>query len=171
MQNPFELFNLAVEFNLDTALLSQRYLSLQKAYHPDNFASSSSTEQLKAVQYAAEINDAYQVLKNPIRRAEAILQLNWTQPLNPEETVKDSEFLLQQLMLREDLEAAACSCDEDELATLRDKAEALRRQQLQAIETAIRQSGWAELKQQIDRLKFIEKLLLEVEQIEDRLYG
>ncbi|MGV6989071.1 Fe-S protein assembly co-chaperone HscB [Testudinibacter sp. P80/BLE/0925] len=171
MQNPFELFGIAVGFQLDTALLSQRYLDLQKQYHPDNFATESAAQQLAAVQQAAQINGAYQILKNPIRRAEAILQLNWTQPLNPEETVKDNEFLLQQLLLREDLEAAACGCDEAEIAALRDKSETLRRQQLQAIENAIQHAAWAELKQQIDRLKFIEKLLLEVEQIEDRLYG
>lgn len=171
MQDPFELFGIAVGFQLDTALLSQRYLDLQKQYHPDNFATESTAQQLAAVQQAAQINEAYQILKNPIRRAEAILQLNWTQPLNPEETVKDSEFLLQQLMLREDLEAAACGCDEAEISALRDKSETLRRQQLQAIEHAIQHSAWAELKQQIDRLKFIEKLLSEVEQIEDRLYG
>ncbi|MGR3808504.1 Fe-S protein assembly co-chaperone HscB [Pasteurella testudinis] len=171
MQNPFELFNLAVAFHLDTALLSQRYLELQKQYHPDNAATAAQQQQLAAVQKAAEINDAYQILKSPRRRAEAILALNWQQSLNPEETVRDTEFLMQQLLLREDLEAAACACNEADIAALRTKAEGLQTQQLQAIEDAIRQKDWRSLKQQIDRLKFVEKLLQEVDHIEDRLYG
>lgn len=171
MQNPFALFGLEAEFQLDSARLSERYLTLQKQYHPDNFATQSEQQQLDAVQKAAAINDAYQVLKSPIRRAEAILQLNLTQQLNQEETVHDGEFLMQQLMLREDLEAAACGCDEAEVAALRTKSETLRRQQLQAIENAIQQADWTALKLHINRLKFIEKFLHEVDQIEDRLYG
>ncbi|MGR6981596.1 Fe-S protein assembly co-chaperone HscB [Testudinibacter sp. P27/CKL/0425] len=171
MQNPFALFGLEAEFQLDSARLSERYLALQKQYHPDNFATQSEQQQLDAVQKAAAINDAYQVLKSPIRRAEAILQLNLTQQLNQEETVHDGEFLMQQLMLREDLEAAACGCDEAEVAALRTKSETLRSQQLQAIENAIQQADWTALKLHINRLKFIEKFLHEVDQIEDRLYG
>ncbi|KGQ70856.1 hypothetical protein A1D23_04395 [Chelonobacter oris] len=171
MQNPFALFGLDTEFTLDTALLSSRYLALQKQYHPDNFAAQSAQQQREAVQKAAQINDAYQILKNPRRRAEAILQLQLSENLNPEETVHDTEFLMQQLLLREDLEAAACGGQEDEISTLRDKADDLHKQQLQAIETAIRQADWCSLKLHIDRLKFVEKFLQEVEQIEDRLFA
>lgn len=170
MANPFELFGINADFNLDTALLSQRYLELQKQYHPDNFATETETQKLQAVQNAAQINDAYQILKNPIRRAEAILQLNQPESLNSEETVRDNEFLMQQLMLREDLEAAACGCNEDIVTELRAKSEALRKEQWTTIEAAIAQTDWISLKQSINRLKFIEKFLLEVDQIEDRLY-
>lgn len=171
MQNPFALFELPVEFKLDSARLSQRYLALQKQYHPDNFASQSAQQQLQAVQKAAEINDAYQVLKSPLHRAEAILQLRLNQAQNIEETVYDEEFLMQQLVLREDLEAAACGANADEMTALRSKSEGLQQQQLRAIEQAISVEDWKGLKLAINRLKFIEKLLLEVEKIEDRLYS
>ena len=56
------------------------------------------------------------------------------------------------------------------MAELRAKSESLRKEQLTTIEAAISQTDWISLKQSINRLKFIEKFLLEVDQIEDRLY-
>lgn len=66
MSNPFTLFDLPVQFQLDNAQLSERYLALQKLLHPDNFAASSATEQRLAMQKSAEINDALHILKDPI---------------------------------------------------------------------------------------------------------
>ena len=37
MTSPFAIFDLPVAFNVDQALLSERYLALQKSLHPDNF--------------------------------------------------------------------------------------------------------------------------------------
>ncbi|VEI45001.1 co-chaperone HscB [Actinobacillus equuli] len=76
MNNPFALFDLPVQFELDNALLSERYLALQKQLHPDNFASRSSAEQLAAVQKSADVNAALQTLKDPILRAEAIIEIH-----------------------------------------------------------------------------------------------
>ncbi|VTR36578.1 co-chaperone HscB [Actinobacillus pleuropneumoniae] len=76
MNNPFALFDLPVQFELDNALLSERYLALQRQLHPDNFANGSSTEQLAAVQKSADINSALQTLKDPILRAEAIIEIH-----------------------------------------------------------------------------------------------
>ena len=63
--NYFELFGLPSQFALDGSLLSSQFRELQKRFHPDNFATASERDRLMAVQKAAQINDAYQVLKNP----------------------------------------------------------------------------------------------------------
>ena len=68
--NHFELFGLPTQFQLDGGLLSSQFRELQKRFHPDNFATASERDRLMAVQKAAQINDAYQVLKHPISRAE-----------------------------------------------------------------------------------------------------
>jgi len=75
MTNPFALFDLPVQFNLDSQILSERYLALQKTLHPDNFAHSSAAEQLVAIQKSADVNAALEVLKDPILRAEAIIEI------------------------------------------------------------------------------------------------
>lgn len=105
MANPFALFDLPVQFNLDTALLSQRYLALQKSLHPDNFSAYSAQEQRLAVQKSAEINDALQVLKDPLLRAEAIIQYYTNEQQDIElKSTRDMAFLMQQLEWRETLE-------------------------------------------------------------------
>lgn len=76
MSNPFTLFDLPVQFQVDNAQLSECYLALQKSLHPDNFAASSATEQRLAMQKSAEINDALHILKDPILRAEAIIAIH-----------------------------------------------------------------------------------------------
>ena len=44
MTNPFAIFDLPVAFNVDQALLSERYLVLQKSLHPDNFVTADAQE-------------------------------------------------------------------------------------------------------------------------------
>jgi len=40
--NYFQLFQLPAQFELDLTELGTRYLTLQKQFHPDNFAAASS---------------------------------------------------------------------------------------------------------------------------------
>ena len=47
----------------DQALLSERYLVLQKSLHPDNFVTADAQEQRIAMQKSTEVNDALKTLK------------------------------------------------------------------------------------------------------------
>ena len=97
MHNPFELFGLPVQFQIDQALLSERYLNLQKELHPDNFANHSAAEQRLAIEKSADVNQALQILKDPILRAEEIIKIHTGKEKNLEEkSMKDIDFLMQQ---------------------------------------------------------------------------
>ncbi|RXJ82819.1 Fe-S protein assembly co-chaperone HscB, partial [Arcobacter cloacae] len=109
--NYFELFGLPSQFKLDGSLLSSQFRELQKRFHPDNFASSSERDRLMAVQKASEINDAYQVLKQPISRAEYILAENGVDIRAEQQTMQDPMFLMEQMELREELEHISASPD------------------------------------------------------------
>lgn len=65
MTNPFAIFDLPVAFNVDQALLSERYLVLQKSLHPDNFVTADAQEQRIAMQKSTEVNDALKNLERP----------------------------------------------------------------------------------------------------------
>lgn len=71
--NHFELFGLPFLFALDNQELSTQFRELQRHFHPDNFAMASERDRMMAMQKAAQINDAFQTLKNPISRAEYML--------------------------------------------------------------------------------------------------
>ena len=74
-KNYFELFSLPVDFDVDSSSLSVTFRELQKAVHPDKFVKGGSQERLRSVQQAALINEAYNTLKDPLRRAKYLLEM------------------------------------------------------------------------------------------------
>ena len=93
-QNYFELFGLPIEFRVDTDLLNDRYLELQKEVHPDNFAAGTDQEKRLSMQWATFINTANVTLKSPLARAIYLLELHGLQLKNNPELPPD--FLMQQ---------------------------------------------------------------------------
>lgn len=172
MTNPFALFDLPVQFQIDTALLSERYLALQKQLHPDNFSNSSSAEQLQAVQKSAEINDALQVLKSPIRRAEAIIALHTGETQNLEEkSTRDMAFLMQQLEWRETLEQIEQTKNETELTVFLKQINSEEKTILSELETALSAKDWQKATALCDKLRYTQKLITEIERVEESLFN
>ncbi|CAM3907771.1 Fe-S protein assembly co-chaperone HscB [Avibacterium endocarditidis] len=169
MNNPFALFDLPVAFSLDLDLLNNRYLALQKSLHPDNFAHRSTQEQRLAMQKSAEVNDALQILKDPIARADSIIALHLGNQNVEEKTSQDMAFLMQQMQWREELEDIEQQKDSDALMQFSDQISAQRQEILILLNTALSAQDWAKAQMLTDRLRFIKKLLLEVERIEDNL--
>ncbi len=102
--NYFELFGLDIQFNIDLAKLSTLYQTLQKKVHPDRFAHASSQEQMLAVKKSTLINDAYQTLKKPLKRAQYLLELRGVSMPSEQASFGDVSFLMHQMELREMLD-------------------------------------------------------------------
>ena len=170
--NHFELFGLPSQFQLDGSLLSSQFRELQKRFHPDNFATGSERDRLMAVQKAAQINDAYQVLKNPISRAEYILAEQGVEIRGEQQTMQDPMFLMEQMELREELEEIADSTDpESALFDFDSKVSKMYKQHLASVEQELDDGLWAEAADRVRKLKFIAKLKNEIELVEDKLLG
>lgn len=170
--NHFELFGLPLQFQLDGSLLSSQFRDLQRQFHPDKFATASERDRLLAVQKAAQINDAYQVLKNPISRAEYLLVQHGEDIRGEQQTMQDPMFLMEQMELREELEDIADSSDpEDALFAFEGKVSKMYKQQLSAIQQELDNEAWLEAADRVRKLKFIAKLKNEIELVEDRLIG
>lgn len=92
---------------MDMEALSRHYRDIQSSIHPDRFVAGGEREQRIAVQTAAFVNEAYHCLKNPLARAEYLLQLQGYDMNNEARTHRDTAFLLEQMALREQLEAVA----------------------------------------------------------------
>ena len=104
VQNYFELFDLKKSFNIDEKALLKAYQREISKFHPDKFSTNSESEKLQALQNTALINSAYSTLKSPLNRAEYILNMEGINPFDEKDTNMDSNFLLSQIELREDLE-------------------------------------------------------------------
>ena len=170
MNNPFALFDLPVAFHVDSALLNERYLALQKSLHPDNFSAASAQEQRLAIQKSAEINDALRILKDPIARADSIIALNTGETENPEEkSNKDIGFLMQQMEWRETLENIENRKDTDELTAFAQEINQIRHAILSELSTALDAQQWDIARAITDKLRFIKKLQTEIERVEETL--
>lgn len=110
-QNYFELYGLPATYSVDRAALDSRYRELQRAVHPDRFASASDQERRIAMQQATQINEAYRVLKDALARGRYLLELRGHRFDDERSTHQDSAFLMEQIELREELSEVRGSAD------------------------------------------------------------
>ncbi|OEF28621.1 co-chaperone HscB [Vibrio rumoiensis] len=170
--NHFELFGLSNQFELDSNTLSEKFRDLQRRFHPDKFASSSERDRLLAVQKAAEINDAYQTLKSPISRAEYILLIQGVDIRAEQQTMSDPEFLMEQMELRETIEDIPHSSDPDSaLFDFDNKVQGMYQEHLKRLQSELVAKQWDVAADSVRKLKFVNKLRYEIEQLEDKLLG
>ncbi len=108
-RNYFELFGLPQTYQIDTGALAERYREVQRVLHPDRFASASDRERRLSLQGATRVNEAFDTLKDPVRRARYLLSLHGVDTDAQQQTTQDPGFLMEQMELREELEAARSS--------------------------------------------------------------
>ena len=106
MPDFFELLGLPRSFDIDMKKLNQNYFKLQQQFHPDRTKDNG--------QKSAEVNEAYNTLKNPLKRAEYIAGNN----------LQASPALLMEIMeLREEGNLAEAQSQLDDLYKEFTKAE------------------------------------------------
>ncbi len=124
------------------------------------------------MQKAAQINDAYQVLKHPISRAEYLLSEQGVDIRGEQQTLQDPMFLMEQMELREELEEICDKEDADErLFEFEAKVSKMFKQHISTVESQLDQALWVEAADTIRKLKFVDKLKNEIEQAEERMLG
>ncbi|UJF18967.1 co-chaperone HscB [Vibrio sp. SS-MA-C1-2] len=168
--NHFELLGLPFQFDVDGSLLSLKYRELQRHFHPDNFATSSERDRLLAVQKAAQINDAFQILKDPVLRAEYILAEKGEDIRGEQVTMQDPMFLMQQMELRESLEDIPSTENPDEaLAKFGQEVKGIYQTYLDELRQLLDEKAWSNATIVVRKLKFIVKLQVEIDNMEERL--
>ncbi len=169
----FSLFSLPESFALDGEELRERYRRLQQSLHPDRHSGADATQRRLSLQYAAMVNDAFQVLRSPVRRARYLLKLNGVDvDLNAGNQL-DPCFLMRQMELRESLaDVEEASQPEVAIQKLREEidAEIVEMERVLASQFA---DGRAEALRKaarlVQELQFMCKLAEEAGQIESRL--
>ena len=165
--NDFELFGLPQTFAQDAQAIDARWKELQREAHPDRFAAQGQAAQRIAMQWSVRINEAYKRLKDPIRRASYICELNGA-PLDAENnTAMPPEFLMQQMEWRESLDEVA---DIASLEKLHAEVEAGRTKALSSLDWLIDEKGdYPAAAKQVRALMFIERFAQDVEAKFDQL--
>jgi molecular chaperone HscB len=99
----FEIFSMVVGWQVDRNSLDASYRQLQQEFHPDRYASKGDVERRLAVQTASLINQAYETLKSPLKRAQYLLELKKIDASQDNHMTHDGPFLMAQIELREQL--------------------------------------------------------------------
>jgi molecular chaperone HscB len=107
MQSYFQLLDIPVTFALDLKQLDRAYFQAQRTTHPDRLVGKPEAERVQAILQSQLVNEAYEALKNPLHRAEHLLELQ-NIFVNVDEGEGASPALLMEMMeLRERLADAA----------------------------------------------------------------
>ena len=94
---------MVVGWQVDRNSLDASYRQLQQEFHPDRYASKGDVERRLAVQAASLINQAYETLKSPLKRAQYLLELKKIDASQDNHMTHDGPFLMAQIELREQL--------------------------------------------------------------------
>lgn len=165
----FTLFGLPTHYALDMAKLTASYQALQRQFHPDKFANASATERLSAVSQSSTINQAWQTLRDPLSRAEYLLSLHGYDLLNEQQTLRDGEFLMEQLALREELDQIERAGDVDALQAFVGRLDAMSLSRHQLMVDALDDARWDTAADLVRKQRFLVKLRDQTEQLEEKL--
>jgi molecular chaperone HscB len=174
MTDPFETLGVDARFDLDLGALERRHRDLSKALHPDRYAGAPAAERRLALGRAIDVNEAFRALRDPLRRAEALLRRAGV-PVGEEASRAVPESLLMEMMeAREELADASRAKDVVRIRALGGQMEARRDHLLarlgQTIDAAqgdaARSRGALPL---LSELRYVRRFLDEVSAIEEEL--
>ncbi len=157
----FELFGLERRFAQDRSLIDARWKDLQRQAHPDKFSAQGAAAQRIAMQWSVRINEAYQRLKVPLKRAAYLCELHGS-PVDAENnTAMPASFLMQQMQWRDELEDANGASD---LERIRQQVTQAANVALQELERLIDQdANFQSAVSKVRSLMFVERFARDVD--------
>lgn len=163
----FELFGINRQYDVDLKALHHKYLCLSRVIHPDLASGDAGQQRGQSLNLTAELNRAYDTLRDPVARAEYLLSL--AGGLKPSENkIVPQELLGQVLMFREEIEDAKGSGDAAALQAIKQQLLARRETALARIAELARtlESGDPQnalrLREQLNTVKYWNNLLEQI---------
>jgi molecular chaperone HscB len=170
MTDPFDLLGIEPAFDLDMASVEKRHRDLSRVLHPDRHVGSSPAERRMSLGRAVEVNEAFRIVRDPIRRAEALLRRRGVSLEEGAEGKANPEFLMDMIELRETLSEARASRDPARVERLADN---VRKRQSAALDklreglAANGSNGAEKLIPVLGELRYYRRFLDEVSAIEE----
>ena len=142
---------LGVERSASAEEIRKHYRQLARKYHPDVSKEKDAEARMK------EVNEAYAVLKDPVKRAVWLCEAAGRSVGAETNTRMPTDFLMQQMAWREAMDDA---CGDDEKNAVRDEARGAADKVLEALSSAIDEThDWDKAVDLTRRLMFIERFL------------
>lgn len=163
-QDHFALFGLPRRQGLDVEQLERLYRDVQARVHPDRHARLPEADRRLAMQWATQVNEAYQTLKDPLSRARYLLKLQGVDAGLESNTAMPMDFLIRQMEWREAVEEARASEDVDSLDDMhRRLRQDMAAQYVHLAEAIDQRHDTRRATELVRQLMFQEKLLQEID--------
>jgi molecular chaperone HscB len=162
-QDFFSLFGLPRQQALDVDQLELLYRDIQTRVHPDKHAHLADSEKRLAMQWATHVNEAYQTLKDPLKRARYLLQLAGYDVRLETNTAMPAEFLIAQMELREAVAEAKDAGDAETLDDLHRRLKKDSRAEYALLQEALDANVHERAGELVRQLMFQEKLIQEID--------
>jgi molecular chaperone HscB len=157
--DPFGLLGLAPGYDVDLAALERAFFDRSKALHPDRFAGAPVAERVVALSRSRALNDAYQLIKRPVSRAEYLLARAGV-AIGDNERLEPA-FLMEILELREELAEARAAGDVKLVEKLQRAMQARRTEALAALPALFAAGDYPAIKQRLIVLRYVNRYLEE----------
>lgn len=163
----FDLLSIPPAFDLDGASLSRAYRSIARMVHPDKFGGESVEARNLSTRLAAQVNEAFATLRDPVKRAAYMLELAGGPSAVAVRDVPGA-LLGEVMMLREQIEQAQRDSDESALEKHRREISGRRDETLSKIAEradALSEANDEEKKafrQLLNSIKYFDNLLVEL---------
>ncbi len=153
----FSLLGLTPAFDVDVAALEKAFFERSKELHPDRFASAPAAERVVALSRSRALNDAYQILKKPVPRAEYLLAQGGV-------TIGDNERLdpaaLMPILEERELLAEAIQAKRlPEIEKMQAAMQANRARELELVRDGFARKDLAAVKRSLILVRYIERYL------------
>jgi len=124
MLDPFATLGIPRAFGVDLRAAEKAHRELSRALHPDKYASAGASERRDALMKAADVNEAWRIVRDPVRRAETLFQLAGVEVGETKEPKPDPELLMEVLEKREALADAKAARDAAKVRALEEEMDA-----------------------------------------------
>ncbi|WP_434662225.1 Fe-S protein assembly co-chaperone HscB [Paraburkholderia sp. A3BS-1L] len=165
----FVLFGLPEQFALDADALAHAYRAVQAQVHPDRFAAAGEAQKRVAMQWATRANEAYQTLRDPLKRATYLLHLRGIEVGAENNTAMEPAFLMQQMEWREAIEDAVGVKNVDALDALAAELRDDERVRLAKLGALLDSGSNQPAAEAVRQLMFVERVAAEVDSQIERL--
>ena len=154
----FTRLGLPRRFSIDLQHLEREYLARSREFHPDFHTDASSIEQSQAERESAALNEAYVTLKDPLKRAEYLLQLLGGPSASEMKEIPQA-FLMEMLDLREEIETA--KGNDAKLQNLSHSLESRYADELKNVESLFGLStpSFKQIRQTLNAIKYLRGLI------------
>ncbi len=118
MADPFDTLGIEPAFVLDLPAVERRFRDLSRVVHPDRFSGSGATERRRALGKAVDASEAWRAVRDPIRRAEALLRRAGVESDERRQPRASQALLMEFMELREELSEAKAAGDARQIEAL-----------------------------------------------------